>query len=98
MDLRQAFADLPNQRIERNKRHSLEDILVLTVRDFICGVNAYCSRWKGWMKRCHGVATRYFDYDLGWHRMLDNPGQRTHPVRHHGSWPRLSGIRINNNP
>src|SRR5699024_1422926 len=34
-------------------------------------VNAYHSRWRGWMDRFHGVATRYLDNYLGWHRMLD---------------------------
>lgn len=41
MDLRQAFADLPDPRIERNKRHSLEDILILTVCAFICDANTW---------------------------------------------------------
>ena len=34
-------------------------------------VNAYDSRLKGWMFRFHGVATKYLDNYLGWHRMLD---------------------------
>lgn len=37
-------------------------------------VNAYHSRWKTWMTRFHGVATRYLNNDLGWHRMLDASG------------------------
>lgn len=42
-------------------------------------VNAYHSRWKGWMARFHGVATRYLDHYLGWHRMLDAVGESVTP-------------------
>ncbi len=34
-------------------------------------VNAYDSRLKEWMRRFHGVATRYLPNYLGWRRMLD---------------------------
>lgn len=34
-------------------------------------VNAYDSRLKGWMFPFHGVATKYLDNYLGWHRLLD---------------------------
>jgi len=34
-------------------------------------VNAYHSRTKEWMKRFHGVATKYLDHYLGWHRYMD---------------------------
>lgn len=34
-------------------------------------VNAYDSRLKNWMRRFHGVATRYLDQYLGWRRMLE---------------------------
>ncbi|MEZ9835547.1 IS1595 family transposase, partial [Vibrio breoganii] len=34
-------------------------------------VNAYHSRTKQWMKRFHGVATKYLDHYLGWHRYMD---------------------------
>jgi len=44
-------------------------------------VNAYHSRWKGWMQRFHGVATRYLDHYLGWHRMLDAVGHAATPHR-----------------
>lgn len=37
-------------------------------------VNAYDSRLKGWMFRFCGVATKYLDNYLGWHRMLDKTG------------------------
>lgn len=42
-------------------------------------VNAYHSRWKGWMERFHGGATRYLDHYLGWHRMLDAVGEAATP-------------------
>lgn len=41
---------------------------------FVHNVNAYHSRWKAWMERFHGVATRYRNNYLGWHRMLDANG------------------------
>ena len=34
-------------------------------------VNAYHQRLKGWMGRFHGVATKYLEHYLGWHRFLD---------------------------
>ena len=34
-------------------------------------VNAYDSRLKEWMRRFHGVATKYLESYLGWMRMLD---------------------------
>jgi transposase-like protein len=37
-------------------------------------VNAYCTDLKGWMHRFHGVATKYLDSYLGWHRMNDRDG------------------------
>ncbi len=37
-------------------------------------VNAYCNELKGWMFRFRGVATRYLDSYLGWHRMNDRDG------------------------
>ena len=41
----------------------------------INNVNAYDSRLKGWMFRFRGVATKYLDNYLGWHRMLDKDGK-----------------------
>lgn len=46
----------------------------------IQNVNAYDSRLKQWMVRFHGVATRYLESYLGWHRMLDHLGQHVTPV------------------
>lgn len=37
----------------------------------IQNVNAYDSRLKNWMRRFHGVATKYLDNYLGWFRTLD---------------------------
>ncbi|TXT35974.1 MAG: transposase [Comamonadaceae bacterium] len=37
----------------------------------IQNVNAYDSRLKQWMKRFHGVATKYLENYLGWRRMLE---------------------------
>jgi hypothetical protein len=34
-------------------------------------MNAYDSRLKGWIRRFHGVATKYLDSYLGWFRTLD---------------------------
>ena len=45
----------------------------------IQNVNAYDSRLKTWMKRFHGVATRYLENYLGWHRELDRRGQLISP-------------------
>lgn len=45
----------------------------------IQNVNAYDSRLKGWMRRFHGVATRYLESYLGWRRMLERYGNAIHP-------------------
>ncbi len=46
----------------------------------IQNVNAYDSRLKQWMKKFHGVATRYLGSYLGWHRMIDRLGQSITPI------------------
>ncbi len=46
----------------------------------IQNVNAYDSRLKQWMKKFHGVATRYLESYLGWHRMIDRLGQNITPT------------------
>lgn len=46
----------------------------------IQNVNAYDSRLKLWMARFHGVATRYLESYLGWHRMIDRLGQSITPI------------------
>ena len=40
----------------------------------IQNVNSYDSRLKTWMKRFKGVATKYLDNYLSWHRLLDRKG------------------------
>ena len=42
-------------------------------------VNAYASRLKEWMRRFHGVATRYLPSYLGWRRMLERSGSGISP-------------------
>lgn len=37
----------------------------------IQNVNSYTSRLKSWMKRFHGVSTKYLQKYLGWWRMID---------------------------
>jgi len=46
----------------------------------IQNVNAYDSRLKQWMKKFHGVATRYLKNYFGWHRMIDRLGQSITPT------------------
>ena len=41
-------------------------------------VNAYHSRFRAWLARFHGVASRYLPNYLGWHRALDS-GKMTSP-------------------
>ncbi len=41
-------------------------------------VNAYHSRFRAWLARFHGVASRYLPNYLGWHRALDG-GRVTSP-------------------
>lgn len=45
----------------------------------IQNVNAYDSRLKGWMRRFHGVATKYLENYLGWRRWLERWGQGNSP-------------------
>ena len=42
----------------------------------IQNANAYHSRLKEWMRRFHGVATKYLDHSLGWRRMIETFGER----------------------
>nr|WP_319565303.1 IS1595 family transposase [uncultured Rhodoferax sp.] len=46
----------------------------------IQNVNAYDSRLKQWMKRFHGVATKYLENYLGWRRMLERYRQSISPA------------------
>ena len=47
----------------------------------IQNVNAYHSRFKGWLAPFKGVATKYLASYLGWHRMKDRDGIRLTPTR-----------------
>ena len=42
-------------------------------------VNAYQSRFKGWMARFKGVASKYLPSHLGWRRMIERDGERLTP-------------------
>jgi transposase-like protein len=44
-------------------------------------VNNYDSRLKGWMRRFNGVATKYLDTYLGWHRANDREGSTLNASR-----------------
>lgn len=46
----------------------------------IQNANAYHSRLKNWMRRFHGVATRYLENYLGWRRMLERYGRMISPT------------------
>jgi hypothetical protein len=47
----------------------------------IQNVNSYDSRLKGWMRRFNGVATKYLDSYLGWHRTNDREGNTLNASR-----------------
>jgi transposase-like protein len=47
----------------------------------IQNVNSYDSRLKGWMRRFNGVATKYLDSYLGWHRTNDREGDTLNASR-----------------
>lgn len=46
----------------------------------IQNVNAYDSRLKNWMRRFHGVATKYLEHYLGWRRLLERYRETTSPA------------------
>ena len=46
----------------------------------IQNVNAYDSRLKSWMRRFHGVATKYLANYLGWRRMLERYHASINPL------------------
>ena len=41
----------------------------------IQNANAYHSRLKGWMRRFHGVATKYLEHYLGWRLIIETFGE-----------------------
>jgi hypothetical protein len=46
----------------------------------IQNVNAFDSRLKNWIRRFHGVATKYLDSYLGWFRALDRSASAAVPL------------------
>ena len=46
----------------------------------IQNVNAYDSRLKEWIRRFHGVATKYLENYLGWRRMMERYRQNISPT------------------
>lgn len=46
----------------------------------IQNVNAYDSRLKEWLRRFHGVATKYLENYLGWRRLLERYRQNISPT------------------
>jgi transposase-like protein len=75
--------------IYRNAAHDLgithrpvnlsKGIRVIASVYHIQNVNAYDSRLKAWMRRFHGVATKYLDHYLGWRRWLERGGEHGPP-------------------
>lgn len=60
------------------KNHLLHKTVTVSAKEHVKdgvyhvqNVNAYDSRLKEWIKRFHGVATKYLESYLGWMRMLD---------------------------
>ena len=47
----------------------------------INNVNGYHGRFKEWMRRFHGVATKNLPNYLGWRRTLEALGQQANPKR-----------------
>ncbi|RPG43975.1 MAG: hypothetical protein CBC34_005915, partial [Hyphomicrobiaceae bacterium TMED74] len=41
------------------------------------------SRFKGWMARFKGVASKYLPSYLGWRRMIERDGERLTPRQRH---------------
>jgi hypothetical protein len=46
----------------------------------IQNVNAYDSRLKEWMRRFHGVSTRYLPHYLTWRHMIERLGETATPA------------------
>lgn len=46
----------------------------------INNINAYHSRFKGWMRRFHGVATKNLPNYLGWRRTQEALGANITPT------------------
>jgi len=68
----------PAYRAFANKHHLILKTVTVSAKEHVSegvyhvqNVNAYDSRLKEWIKRFHGVATKYLESYLGWMRMLD---------------------------
>ena len=64
-------------------------IRVLAGVTHIQNANATHSRLKEWMRRFHGVATKYLDHYLGWRRMIETFGEHLNSAL----WLTLSACR-----
>jgi hypothetical protein len=57
-----AFADLPDPRVERCKKHRLSDILVIAIGAVVCGADSFeeierCGEaQRGWLEGWLGLA------------------------------------------
>lgn len=66
--------------------------------------DAYDSRLKTWIRRFNGIATKYLDNYLGWHRLLERYRDRISPAVLHdhavrlfksvGVWPESADFRL----
>ncbi len=62
--LRDHFADLPDPRVERTKRHRLRDIVIIAVCAVVCGADTWVAVEQfGWRKR--GFLERFLDLPNG---------------------------------
>jgi len=62
-------AHIPHKRIIRN-----DGVFVVEDIFHIQNLNAYISRLKQWLRRFHGVATKYLENYLSWRRVLERKG------------------------
>ncbi len=65
---------------KRSVAHRAVNLSAMGVRVFAGALphpaaSAYHSRLKDWMRRFHGVSTKYLDHYLGWRRMIEAFGE-----------------------
>ena len=71
-DGHKAYIQFTNENNLIHRRLNLaKKIRVIDKVFHIQNVNAYHSRLKQWIRRFHGVATKYLDHYLGWHRFME---------------------------